>query len=66
MPRRRVLILGVVLVLAGAGAAVAAAAYPFGRGTGGCEVFPPSSPWHENISKLPVSPRSGAYISNLV
>ncbi|HEY1777489.1 MAG TPA: hypothetical protein VGG41_15125 [Solirubrobacteraceae bacterium] len=65
MPRRRALILGALLVLAGAGAAFAAAAYPFGRGTAGCEVFPPSSPWHENISKLPVSPRSSAYIASI-
>jgi hypothetical protein len=65
MARRRVLILGAVLALAGAGAGFAAAAYPYGTGTGGCEVFPPSSPWHENISKLPVSPRSSAYIASI-
>jgi len=65
MARRRVLILGAVLALARAGAPVAAAAYPYARGTGGCEVFPPSSPWHENISKLPVSPRSSAYIASI-
>ena len=65
MPRRRVLIIGAVLALAVAGAAAAASAYPFGRGTGGCEVFPPSNPWNENISKLPVSPRSDAYIASI-
>ena len=65
MPCRRALILAGALALAGACAAAAAAAYPFGRGTGGCEVFPPSSPWHENVSKLPVSPRSSAYIASI-
>jgi hypothetical protein len=54
-----------LLALAGvaAGSAAAATAYPFGTGTGGCPVFPRSNPWHENVSKLPVSPRSGAYIA---
>ena len=66
MPRRRVLIIGAVLALAGAGTAAAAAGqYPFGTATGGCPVFPASNPWHENISKLPVSPLSGAYIASI-
>jgi hypothetical protein len=64
-PRRRVALIGVTALLAGAGAALAAAQYPFGTGTGGCEVFPPNSPWHENISKLPVSPLSNAYIASI-
>jgi hypothetical protein len=65
MPRRRALILAGALVLAGACAAAAAAAYPFGRGSGGCEVFPASSPWHENVSRLAVSPLSSAYIASI-
>jgi hypothetical protein len=66
MPARRVLTIGALAVLAGslaAAAALAAAQYHYGRGTGGCEVFPPTSPWHENVSKLPVSPLSSAYIA---
>ena len=56
----------VALLGAGAGIAVAAAgSYPLGTGTGGCEVFPASSAWHENISKLPVSPLSNAYIASI-
>jgi hypothetical protein len=68
MPARRAPIVGALLVLlAGAWAAVALASaqYPYGTGTGGCEVFPRSNPWHENISKLPVSPLSGAYIASI-
>ena len=59
-------ILGAVLALAGLGAAAdAATQYPFGRGAGGCMVFPASSPWHEDISKLPVSPLSSAYVASI-
>jgi hypothetical protein len=68
MPARRVLIIGALAVVAGglaAATALAAAQYPYGRGTGGCEVFPPTSPWHENVSKLPVSPLSSAYIASI-
>jgi hypothetical protein len=67
MPRRRVLIIGAVLALAGAGTAAAAAAgqYPFGTTTGGCKVFPANNPWHENISTLPVSPLSAAYVASI-
>jgi hypothetical protein len=65
MPRRRALILAGAVVLAGACAAAAAVVYPFGRGSGGCEVFPASSPWHENVSKLPLSPLSSAYIASI-
>ncbi|HLW95752.1 MAG TPA: hypothetical protein VKS25_10265, partial [Solirubrobacteraceae bacterium] len=54
-----------LLVLCSATAALAAAQWPFGAGTGGCRVFPPSSPWHENVSKLPVSPMSAAYIASI-
>jgi hypothetical protein len=65
---RRIAVAGVVLAL-GSGAAGLAAArvahYPLGTGTGGCAVFPPSSAWHENISKLPVSPLSSAYIASI-
>jgi hypothetical protein len=64
---RRVAILGPALLVLGAAAvAVAASQYPYGRGTGGCPLFPANNPWRENISKLPVSPLSSAYFgSNL-
>jgi hypothetical protein len=65
MVSRRVAIAGAVLLLSGAGVSAAAAGYPFGRGTGGCRVFPANNPWNENISKLPVSPLSGAYIASI-
>ncbi len=51
------------LCAAAAAIAIAAAAYPYGTGTGGCPVFPADNPWHENVSKLPVSPLSNAYIA---
>jgi hypothetical protein len=64
--RHRLAFVGLAVALLGAGAALAAAAsYPFGTGTGGCEVFPPDNAWHENISKLPVSPLSNAYIASI-
>jgi hypothetical protein len=68
MLARRVLVIGALVALAGglaAAAALATTQYPYGRGTGGCEVFPPTSPWHENVSKLPVSPLSSAYIASI-
>ncbi len=56
--------LTVVVGFAAAGAAGSAATqYPLGRGTGGCPVFPPGNAWHEKVAKLPVSPRSSAYIA---
>ncbi|MGA2757373.1 MAG: hypothetical protein ABSF58_08470, partial [Solirubrobacteraceae bacterium] len=55
----------VLLLCVGAGAAAAAASYPYGTSTGGCEVFPPDNAWHENISKLAVSPLSNAYIASI-
>ena len=64
--RHRLAFAAVAVALLGAGAALAAAAsYPFGTGTGGCEVFPPDNAWHENISRLPVSPLSNAYIASI-
>jgi len=65
-PRRRIAIAAALLAGAG-GAAIAAAAsqYPYGTGTGHCRVFPAGNPWHENISKLPVSPRSDAYVASI-
>jgi hypothetical protein len=65
MLRRRASIIGALLVLAAAGTAAAAGQYPFGTGTGGCQVFPADNPWHENISKLPVSPLSAAYVASI-
>jgi hypothetical protein len=46
-------------------AAATSASYPLGRGTGGCPVFPKSSPWHEKIANLPVSPLSSEYIASI-
>ena len=48
-----------------AGVAAAASGDHFGRGTGGCPVFPASNPWHENVSNLPVSPLSSEYIASI-
>jgi hypothetical protein len=67
-PRRHAAIAAAIVALtaaAVAAAALAAAAYPYGSGTGGCEVFPPNNAWHENVSRLPVSPRSSAYIASI-
>jgi hypothetical protein len=64
--RHRLALAVLAIALLGAGAARAAAAsYPFGTGTGGCEVFPPDNAWHENISKLAVSPLSNAYVASI-
>ena len=52
----------VALVAAASALASSASQYPLGRGTAGCPVFPASSPWHENIANLPVSPLSSQYI----
>jgi hypothetical protein len=56
-----------VLVLAATASTTAGspAQYPLGRGTGGCPVFPASSPWHEKISSLPVSPLSAEYVASI-
>jgi hypothetical protein len=32
---------------------------------GGCQIFPPSNPWNENVSNLPVNPNSAAYIASI-
>ena len=63
--RRAVAILPAALALAAASVALAAAQYPYGTGTGGCRVFPANNAWHENVSKLPVSPLSSAYIASI-
>ena len=63
----------VALVAAGLGAIICSvgvayattASYPLGRGTGGCPVFPRSSPWHEKVADLPVSPLSNGYIASI-
>jgi hypothetical protein len=63
---RRVAVLGSVLLVLGAAAvALAGSQYPYGRGTGGCPLFPSNNPWRKNISKLPVSPLSSAYIASI-
>jgi len=63
---RRIAIAAALLALgAGAVGAGAASQYPYGTSTGGCRVFPANNPWHENISKLPVSPLSSAYIASI-
>jgi hypothetical protein len=46
-------------------ASAASASYPLGRGTGGCPVFPSSSPWHEKVADLPLSPLSSEYIASI-
>jgi hypothetical protein len=63
--RRRVAVLGVVALLGAAASATASALHPFGSGTGGCTVFPADDAWHENVSKLAVSPLSSAYIASI-
>jgi hypothetical protein len=68
MRLRGVLALSVVAVSAGfAGVAFATEAnsYPLGRGTGDCNVFPKSNPWHEKVANLPVSPLSSEYIASI-
>jgi len=68
MLRARLIATAAALAAAGAcaGAALGSAVqYPLGRGTGGCPVFPESSPWHENISGAPVSPLSSQYIASI-
>jgi hypothetical protein len=32
---------------------------------GGCQVFPRSNAWNEDVSKLPVSPRSAQYVASI-
>jgi hypothetical protein len=64
-PRRRIAIAAALLAGAGAAAAAAASRYPYGTGSGHCRVFPAGSPWHEDISKLPVSPLSDAYVASI-
>lgn len=32
---------------------------------GGCEVFPADNAWNQNVSQLPVDPRSNAYIASI-
>jgi hypothetical protein len=32
---------------------------------GGCQVFPTSNPWNENVATLPVSPMSATYIASI-
>lgn len=32
---------------------------------GGCEMFPPDNPWNQDVSALPVDPRSARYIANI-
>ncbi|MGD0198552.1 MAG: hypothetical protein ABSC56_11700 [Solirubrobacteraceae bacterium] len=66
MLRARVIAVAATLAaLAGCASAAlgSAAQYPLGRGSGGCPVFPANSPWHENITNLPVSPLSTQYVA---
>ena len=62
---RRFAVVVVAAVLVAAGVAAAATRPHFGSGTGGCRVFPAGNPWHEVVAKLPVSPRSSAYIASI-
>src|SRR4051812_41348957 len=34
-------------------------------GTGGCPVFPVDNAWNQDVSQLPVDPRSAAYIASI-
>jgi hypothetical protein len=34
-------------------------------GSGGCQIFPADNAWHEDVSQLPVDPRSSAYIASI-
>jgi hypothetical protein len=65
VPLRRVAIVGAILLASASGLAVAATQYPYGRGTGGCPLFPASNPWREKVAKLPLSPLSSAYIATI-
>lgn len=65
VPLRRVAIVGAILLASASGLAVAATHYPYGRGTGGCPLFPASNPWREKVAALPLSPRSSAYIATI-
>jgi hypothetical protein len=56
--------LGAIVCSVGVASATTAS-YPLGRGTGGCSVFPKSSPWHEKVADLPVSPLSNEYIASI-
>jgi hypothetical protein len=57
--RRAVLAVLPLLVLA----APAAAGGPSPPRIGGCRIFPRSNAWNEDVSKLPVSPRSAQYVA---
>lgn len=48
-------------------AAAGPAGAPPASGAGGlnCRVFPADNAWNENVSKLPVDPRSGAYVASI-
>jgi len=65
VPLRRAAIIGVIVLASASGLAVAATQYPYGRGTGGCPLFPASNPWRENVAKLPLSPLSSTYIATI-
>ncbi len=64
-PRLIALLLTAVAALAAATSALASSQYALGRGAGGCPVFPASSPWHENVANLPVSPLSAQYVASI-
>ncbi|HEU4978245.1 MAG TPA: hypothetical protein VFT42_05080 [Solirubrobacteraceae bacterium] len=44
-------------------AAPAAAGGPAPPRVGGCQVFPRSNAWNEDVSRLPISPRSAQYVA---
>jgi hypothetical protein len=52
-------------VLALAVATALAARTPPGPTAGGCPVFPRNNAWNRDVSKLPVDPRSNAYIASI-
>jgi hypothetical protein len=43
----------------------AAAVGPVVGSLGGCRMFPPDNPWNQDVSRLPLHPRSASYIAHM-
>jgi len=67
LPARLTALTAATVALAAAASALASSPVGehLGRGSGGCPVFPASSPWHENVASLPVSPLSAQYVASI-
>ncbi len=50
---------------AGSNEAATSMARPNGPAIGGCPAFPADNVWNADVSHLPVSPRSGAYVASI-